>query len=609
MPACLRPFLIVFLATLLAACASSPSSTLGELPRTPQATIQQLLEQAATSEPEEAALLRLAAADQAYQRGDLAHARDILGQVDVTRLPPAQQIFFQTLGAELALADGKPEQAVAAFDHPAFARLSELPVEQQVRSQLTRAKALEAAGQPIEALRERIFIAPLLGGSQATANHEAIWALASALPDPQSHLAGAEADLAGWLNLAATVQQAGTLSVQQSAINTWRQQHPNHPASKTLPEPLAKLLELAAEPLNHIALLLPLNGQLAGVARALRDGFLAAHYQARDQGVQPLPKITLYDSSRLTSLDAFYRDAEAAKVQLVVGPLEKELVKQLAERPSLPIPTLALNYGDTGQNTPEQLYQFGLAAEDEARDAARQAWADGHRNAIALAPRGEWGARVLDAFQQEWTRLGGTVIAAEPLAEPVELAGQIAELLDLRASEARTDRLESTTGQELDTQPSRRRDADFLFLAATPQQAQQVKPTLVFQYAADLPVYGTSHLHAANDNRSQYLDLEGVYFAETPWLLDAQNPLRQAAVAQWPAAAGSLGRLYAMGADAYLLASRLPQLVAIPESELDGLSGSLSLTPSRRVERDLPWAQFRNGQAVPLQADTVDVVR
>ena len=52
MIACLRPLSALCLAGLLAACASSPSSSLGELPRTPQASIEQLLQQAAESQPE-----------------------------------------------------------------------------------------------------------------------------------------------------------------------------------------------------------------------------------------------------------------------------------------------------------------------------------------------------------------------------------------------------------------------------------------------------------------------------------------------------------------------------------------------------------------------------
>lgn len=595
--ACLRPLLLLCVAIMLAACASSPSSTLGELPRTPQASTQQLLEKADQSDPEQAVQLRLAAADQSIQQGNHAQARSILEKVQLDTLKPAQQIFALTLQAEIALADGKPEQAEQALQHPAFERLGELPVAQQVRSQLARAEALEATDKPLAAARERVFTAPLLSGEQARPNHEAIWKLISALPEQQLQGA-ADDDLAGWQSLALSLKRAGTVAQQQRAIDDWIAQNPQHPAAEQLPEPLQKLRELADQPLNNIALLLPMDGQLASVARALRDGFLAAHLHAQQSG-QAL-RIELYDSTRMTSIDEFYRQAQAAGVQLVVGPLEKDLVRQLAERDQLPITTLALNYSDAGQSTPPQLFQFGLAAEDEAREVARRAWADGHRRAIALAPRGDWGGRILDAFRQSWEEAGGTLVAAEPLAEPVQLANQIADLLQLRNSESRGGRVSSITDASTSNQPTRRQDVDFLFLAATPQQAQQVRPTLIFQYAGDLPVYATSHLHAASHDRTQYLDLEGIRFAETPWLLNDQLPLRQEVEQKWPQAGGSLGRLYAMGADAYLLAPRLNQLLALPDTQLDGLSGTLSLNPQQRIERQLPWAEFRDGEVQRL---------
>ncbi|MGV8844638.1 MAG: penicillin-binding protein activator [Pseudomonas sp.] len=594
----LRPLLVICLVGLLAACASSPSSNLGELPRTPQASIEQLLQQASSSEPEQAALLRLAAADLAYQQQDLGGATRILALVPLEPLKPAQQIFASTLAAELALARDNPSAALKALAHPSLERLSELPVTQQLRTQQVRANALQADGQMLAAARERIFFAPLLEGAAASANHEAIWSLIAALPDDQLQPTE-DADLAGWLELLSATKHTGSVEQQQAAIDAWRLQHPQHPAAQQLPEPLRELMALTSQPLTKIALLLPQEGPLAAVARALRDGFLAAHYQAQQAGQNP-PSVKFYDSSQLTSLDDFYRQAQADGIQLVVGPLEKTLVKQLGAREQLPITTLALNYSESGQEGPTQLFQFGLAAEDEAREVARRAWADGLRRAVALTPQGEWGKRVADAFRQSWQEAGGTLIAAEPIATPVRLAQQIADLFQLRQSEARSKDLQKTLGSSVAAQPVRRQDIDFIFLAATPLQAQQINPTLAFQYAGDIPVYATSHLYSANGNKAQYLDLDGIRFCETPWLLDTESALRQQVVSQWPQAGGSLGRLYAMGVDAYRLAPRLSQLKALPQTRIDGLSGSLSLNASQRIERQLPWAQFRDGQVVRL---------
>jgi outer membrane PBP1 activator LpoA protein len=595
MIASLRLLSALCLAALLVACAGSPSSSLGELPRTPDASIEQLLDQASTAKtPEQAALLRLSAADLSNQQNNPGRAAQILAQVPLDQLKPAQQIFASTLAAELALGRNQPQAALAALSHPSLQRLAELPVEQQIRTHMAMARTFEANGQSMAAIRERVMTGPLLQGQPLAANNDAIWASVAALPLDQLQ-STADDDLGGWLSLARSVKQAGTLEQQQAAIDTWKAQHPKHPAAQQLPTTLAQLRALTSEPITKIALLLPQEGSLTSVAKALRDGFMAAHFQAEQAGQKP-PAIQVFDSSRINNVDEFYRQAKAAGVQLVVGPLEKPLVKQLASRPSLPITTLALNYSDSNTDGPPQLFQFGLAAEDEAREVARRAWADGKRSAVAMVPKGEWGDRVLDAFRQSWQAKGGKMIAAEHVDQPVALAGQIAELFQLRNSEGRAQRLQSTTGAAMAAQPSRRQDIDFMFLAATPQQAQQIKPTMVFQYAGDVPVYATSHLFTNSNDQAQYADLNGVMFCETPWLLNAEDPLRAQVIAQWPQAAGPLGRLYAMGVDAWRLAPRLDQLKALPDSRIEGLSGSLSLNPSRRVERQLPWAKFVDGK-------------
>lgn len=600
MIACLRLFTALCLAALLAACASSPSSSLGELPRTPDASIEQLLEKAASSKSaEDAALLRLSAADLAYKQKDFPRAARILEQVPLDTLKPAQQVFASTLGAELAMSRNQPKAALAALAHPSLQRVAELPEEQQVRTYSVHAAALEADGQALAAAQQRVLLAPLLSGPAASANHDAIWALVASLPAEQLQQPVNDQTLAGWTSLAFAVKSAGTLEQQQAAIDAWVKQHPGHPAAQQLPLALTKLKELASQPLTKIALLLPQDGPLAGVARALRDGFMAAHFQAQQAG-QPAPAVQVFDSSRIGSLDDFYRQAQAAGVQLVIGPLEKPLVKQLASKPQLPITTLALNYADAGQKAPPQLFQFGLAAEDEAREVARRARADGMQRAVALVPSGEWGDRVLAAFRQEWEGNGGTLLAAERIAQPVALAQQIADLFQLRQSEGRAKSLQSTVGGNIAAQPSRRQDIDFIFLASTPQQAQQIKPTLNFQYAGDVPVYATSNLYSASGDVNQYNDMNGIRFCETPWLLDTSNSLRQQVVQQWPQAAGSLGRLYAMGVDAYSLAPRLGQLKALPDNRVMGLSGSLSINASQRVERQLPWAEFASGQVKRL---------
>ncbi|WP_374381452.1 penicillin-binding protein activator, partial [Pseudomonas fluvialis] len=373
----LRPLLAFSLAALLCACASDGRAPLGELPRTPKASIEQLLSEASSSQGEQAALLRLSAAEQALRLGHWQQTADILQQVPLDSLKPAQQIYASTLSAELDLARERPKSALKAFAHPSFERLAELPLEQQLRSQSVRAQALEADKQLLAAARERVFIAPLLADQQQAANHAHIWKLLSQLSRQELHSEG-DSEFDAWRQLALISKQNATPQQQSAQIDAWLAAHPQHPAAQDLPQALRDIQQLARQPLQKIALLLPQDGPLASVARALRDGFLAAHYQALASNPQ-LPSVQLYDSNSISSLDAFYQQASQDGIQLVVGPLEKPLVKQLSEREQLPLPTLALNYSDSTRTPPAQLFQFGLAAEDEARAAAQRAWDDGMR--------------------------------------------------------------------------------------------------------------------------------------------------------------------------------------------------------------------------------------
>lgn len=580
----LRSLFAVLLALALAACGSTPSApSLGALPTPSLSGAEQLLRQASESSTEQALLLRLSAADNAVRQGNASLAQRILDQLPHDQLLPAQRIFVATLEAELALARQRPETALRVLQLDEIARLPELPASQQARTLTALALAHEQSGDLFEAVRERITLAPLLSGPEASQNHQQTWALVSRLEPDQLASNTDDLDLNGWLSLAQAVRESGNAQQQNAAIDDWRNQHPYHPAALELPAGLQQLQTLGRQQLEKIALLLPKQGQLASVARALRDGFLAARYQDDDSA----PEVHFYDSTGLDDLTAFYRKAEADGIDLVIGPLEKHLVTRLSQQQQLPITTLALNYSERLDQSPGNLFQFGLAAEDEARSAAHKAWADGKRNAAALVPPGEWGERVLGAFRQAWSAQGGELLAAERIAQPVDLVKQVARILQLN---------------EGADNPSRRQDLDFIFLAATPAQARQIKPTLTFQYAGDLPVYATSHLYDGVSDSIQNQDLNDVEFSETPWLLDPEDPLRKSVEAQWPQAAGSLGRLYAMGADAYTLGLRLPQLKALPGTQVEGHSGILSLTPSQRVERKLPWAQFRNGKVERLDA-------
>ncbi|UJJ32488.1 penicillin-binding protein activator [Halopseudomonas maritima] len=602
MPRTLRlSTLALTLSALLAGCASGPQS-LDELPRTPQASVDEILKDADRREGAEANLLRLHAAQTALNAGNPEQAQQILRRIPQSDLPTDQQIRFSELQATSTLSLGDTSGALRAIQHNSLQQLDMRPVEEQLRIQQLRADILEANDRPIESARERVYIDALLPAGRQANNRQAVWETLSSADTAalQQAAQGASGDYAGWLELALITRTERNLDLQIRALNAWKNEHPNHPAAAQLPEPVQQIESLHASRPTHIGLLLPFNGPLSGAAQALRDGFLAAQYQAQSEGLEQ-PQVTLYDSTQYTQVIDALNQAQRDGVQWMIGPLEKDKVAQLASQPQLPLPTLALNYVEQPAGG-SSFYQFGLAPEDEARSAAQRAWNDGHRRMATLSTHDDWSQRASRAFISEWEAMGGSILGQELVDQPAAVANQMGELLKIQQSERRANRVQGILGSVM-VQPTPRQDLDALFLAATPLQARQIKPTLAFQYAAELPVYATSHAYQIDPSGLQNVDLEGLLIAEMPWLLDHSDPLYGAVTGNWPQASGALGRLYAMGVDTQRVFARLPQMRQYPETRIEGATGTLSLNQGGRIQRELSWGEIQNGVLQPATED------
>ena len=594
------PLAGLLLASLIAGCSSTPRQ-LSELPRTTTTPVEEILSKAERRSGAEAHLLRLHAAQTAWDRHQPEQVRRILGMIPQSDLPLDQQQRFSELQARSELALNKPDAALRALRHPSLEQLDGLSPEAQLDIQLLRAETMAAAGEHLSAVQERVFIHNLLPEHAQPDNLAAIWSSLNQAPAEKLREASQSAtgDLAGWLSLALITRDHGNLDLQVYAMQQWKDKHPDHPAALMPPEGINRLQELHAQRPQHVALLLPFDGGLAAAADALRDGFLSAQYRAHSEGLAQ-PRISLYDSGAYSNLLQFYQQAQADGVQWVVGPLDRQQVASLAQLPELPLPTLALNYADTSATPPAGLFQFGLAPEDEARSAALRAWQDGHRQMAILANRDDWGSRSAQAFATQWQELGGILTGQQNIDAPAKISGQIADVLRVRESEQRNQDLQSTLGSDVMVQPTPRPGLDALFLAADPLQARQIKPTLVFQYAGELPVYAASRAYRLSLNGDPNPDIDGILIAEIPWLLTRSDPLYDTIVDSWPTAAGPMGRLYAMGVDAQRIFSRLLQMQEQPETRIDGATGVLSLGENGRIHRELSWGEIVNGQLQPL---------
>ena len=437
----------------------------------------------------------------------------------------------------------------------------------------------------IEQNRQRLWRGLLVSSPQALRN------AADSVSDPE---------VRGWLTIGAIAASTGQQGAGwNSGLVRWREQNPTHPAMSVLGD-LEVQEHLLLEYPRQIALLLPLSGDAAIAGQAVQNGFLGAYF-ASASGLDDRQSVRVYDVNAEGGSAAAYTTAVADGAEFVVGPLLKRNVNELANDILVPVPVLTLNYLSDDTLAPPGLYQFALWPEDEAIAAARRAIADGHTHGVALTPGNDWGRRLLTSFVTEFERLGGTLLDYRTYSPGnQDFSGEIENLMGLSGSVQRYTRLRANLGRALQFDPRRRQDTDFIFLATDAEAGRLLKAQLKFHYSGDIPVYSTSSVNSL-DGRSN-ADLNGIMFADTPWVVDPQ-PWIAALPGQfaefWPRER-RLTRLHAMGYDAYNLVASLYSARGGSMAELDGATGRLYLDPDGRIHRHLAWAQFQGGAAVPL---------
>ena len=401
----------------------------------------------------------------------------------------------------------------------------------------------------------------------------------------------------GWYSLAlATRDTQGDLTRQIDAINSWKQAYSGHPASRIMPTNLKAVMSVERTIPKHIALLLPRSEKYKLATKTLTQGLLAAYYDTFEKGGQ-VPDIRTYDTET-DSIQNLYGQAVANGADLIIGPLRKEKLAELLSGPAPEIPVLALNFIEGQTNPHNSVFQFGLSIEDEASQVADLAWNQGLKAAMTVTPDTSWGKDARDRFVADWQARGGELIANITYGSNQQ---DYTELLKpaflLHHSRERASRLRQTLGKSIASNPSRRRDLDMIFLIANAQQGHQIKPSLDYLYAADLPVYATSMINDGKGIKSLDRDLNGIRFPAMPWSVTAFDTgnLRPDGNLS-----GSYRNLFALGADAYELHQWLSVMNTMPEVTFNGHTGVLSLEVNNHIVRTLPWAHFKNGQAVPL---------
>lgn len=613
------------LAILLSACGPAAVQTRPEAP-SPAQTAADLRDQGAFAEAAAiyaelaaagdavANLFRLRAADAWLDAGELpkaATAFDAAIDPGVTDDPrPEELAAYRLVGARLSLARG---DRALADDRLAGVSQADLPTDLKPSFWQLRARLAEANGNLVDAILSRVEYEAALAATSPlrVPNAARLWTLINRTgPTDRTLLSDHEdTQLTGWYELAEAVKlDIGDPEQLRAALDLFKQRYEGHPATLKLTDELVAESERLLERPSRIALILPLGSdRLAGFARAVRDGFVAAYYGDRDPGRPEW--IRVYDAGEGQAAAAYTR-AVSDGADFVVGPLTKANIRGMLSEVEFTHPALVLNQiaperaarTAAGEMRPADLYQFGLPPENEATTVAEDAWSFGYRRALTLAPIDPWGQRVVTAFSQRWTELGGEILAeARFTDEGPAYSRAVAKAVGVEASRARAVALERLLGRNLEFVPRPRDDADFLFMAARPVEARQIVPQVRYFGADHIPLFATSHVFSGIDDALSDTDLEGVRFTEMPWLLGlADSPAARSFDRVFEPRYRDTKRLFALGVDAYHLSGRAARLKAVSDSGYAGLTGRLSIDPQGYVQREPAWGRFGDaGGAVP----------
>lgn len=583
--------ILALLTGLFSACAPQPprpdtaalNQALAEAERSqdPLALSSALWRKAAVLQGEEQASMQLRAIetliDADKPQNALAYLRDPLAQRQGWLAFDARRTQI-ILGFE-SLQQGRTAEAIRTLqDIPA-----PLSRAEAIRRLEWLARALEADQRPLEAAQQRRALDGLLADPQRRlANQEAIFRLLNTLDKPtfdKALLETLEPQLGGWLQLV-HAQREG-----KEALERWRQAHPSHPLLPALYERLQReALARAPQTIAHIALILSQEPRLAEATRAITAGVMLAREEAGEKALE----VREYPSPPTS--EGFQRSVEealAAGATAVIGPLDREILQQLT-RFQPKVPMIALNTLESGVVTSPNLIQFGLPPEDEAQAVAERMLAQGQRRALILAPSDALGERMVRAFTTRYTAGGGQVVDSQRYAPRSPLWEQQARQL-LRP-----------TPNPIDGSQQMREDADALFLIARAKDAQEWVPLLRANGGGNLPILATSHVYDGAPRPANDRTKDGLQFCDMPLILNyARRPGQVGPSRFEQAALSGQPRLFALGYDAYQLATRL-EAAKRPEG-LRGQTGTLRLNADNRVQRTPAWALFRGGLANPLE--------
>lgn len=582
----------VALAMALAACSSNPSApTSVDITQDPMQSAQSYLMQADSSQGSLQNDLLIMALKATINENNNEQAQLLIKRISKQSLSEAQQAEWQLARAQLFINDEQLEQALSQLNFQAWWKLTP---ETWAQYHQTRADIFTALGRPFDSSRELVALADYVDNAQQEAIADQIWlnlnhyntnTITTLTTDVSENI------LDGWLQLAVYMKTLnGNIPQLKNTLEQWLAENSTHPAAIYTPKAIQDILSLEIIKPTNTALLLPLSGKFAKQAQLIRDGFIMAMMNDKDRDT----------NATLTVIDTHAEDAADIDAQLieknidfVVGPLIKaniENLHKLQQARLASIPTLALNIPDQVEEGVNTCY-LALSPEQEVEQAAKYLFSQGYQYPLILAPQGNYGQRVIEAFNSEWRKYSKNKVAVNLFGDKRQLQRNINTVFGLQDSQQNIAQMDALVGIDLESQPRSRRDIDSVYIVANSAELTLIKPFIEVAINPDATPPKLFSNSRSNSGNKQYEDLSGVTYSDIPLLIHPNPQLDSQMNQLWPKNSNTERRLQALGMDAYQLMVELPQMKVVEGYSIQGKTGTLSINDQCIVQREISWAE------------------
>ncbi|YCO03279.1 penicillin-binding protein activator [Vibrio sp. VNB-15] len=584
----------VALAITLAACSSGPRQPDSvDITLEPTQSAQNYMIQADSTEGSLQNDWLIMAAKAAIQANELDQAELLIKRLGRQQLTEVQQAEWQLARATIQQKQGNYSQLLQTLN---FQSWWKLPSEQWKDYYQMRADAYQSLNQPFEANRQLVAQGQYASSAERREISSRIWMNFGSYSENELtslQTAPNEDVLDGWLQLAIYAKTlSSNLPQLQNTLERWLDENPSHPAAVYTPAEIQNILSLEIVKPNNTALLLPLTGKFAPQAQLIRDGFIFA--MMNDDYRDPSATLTVIDTHAY-SADQIRQRLINENIDFVVGPLQKENVEKLqatldGSETGVKIPALALNIPEEVQQGTDMCY-LALSPEQEVAQAAKYLFNQGYQFPMILAPKGSYGERVVEAFNEEWRKYSSNKVASSYFGDKRQLQKNINNVFGLQESQQRIAQMQSLMRISLESPPRSRRDVDAVYIVARSSELTLIKPFIEVAINPDAKPPKLFSNSRSNSGGATYEDLSGVAYSDIPMLINPDPTVMAEMSELWSDQSNMEKRLEALGMDAYKLIGELPQMKLLPGYSVSGQTGVLSIDNSCVVQRELDWAE------------------